>query len=136
MNKTDFESALNIDIEKLLRKVNRLDDRHTEEGIELGARWAHDLLNEEIEKLKAERDNLSRREIEVASCCVANEEDAKAWKEQAEALAGALEFYNSRTVYELLNQFQGDNTYSECHGVASGALTAYNKFKERQATRA
>ena len=131
MNKTDFESALNIDIEKLLRKVNRLDDRHTEEGIELGARWAHDLLNEEIEKLKAERDNLSRREIEVASCCVANEEDAKAWKEQAETLASTI----SEIGYQA-DVKQAEYEPWEIMEHADAALTAYNKFKERQATRA
>ena len=124
---SDFESALESEPYK---HKHCLASSFEKQAFVVGARWAHDLLNEEIEKLKAEYKDKHKR---MRDAQLVWRDRSGQWKEQAEALAGALEFYNSRTVYELLNQFQGDNTYSECHGVANGALTAYNKFKERQA---
>lgn len=75
----EFGKALKQDIEKLLRSVNRLDDRHTEEGIEIGARWAREWLLQkphlffdeykgEFEKLRTENQRLREALEKLFGC--------------------------------------------------------------------
>ena len=50
-------------------------------------------------------------------------------RDAAKILTTALEFYATRTVYERLNQFSGDNELSECSDIAEQALEDYrSKF--------
>lgn len=55
-------------------------------------------------------------------------------EEENKILRSALEFYASRTVYELLNQFPGDRAISECQDVAERALEQANKLKIQRET--
>jgi len=49
--------------------------------------------------------------------------------DKVSGLVNALEFYNSRTVYEKLQKFPGDDRLSECNSVAEDAIADWQKLK-------
>ncbi len=91
---SEFEKALKKDIEQLLRSVNRIDDRHTEEGIEIGARWA--------------REWCRAGELSLASQLGATEEREHKLRTENAKLRGALESAYAESSWPLVKKILND----------------------------
>lgn len=134
MNNKKFEKARDEVADNIQHEIEKLDDPTEKfyrpvgswrDNFNEGADWAYNYRQVEIDLLENES-NRFRNIIENQIFKI------DLLKTQFKIARDALDWYASRTIYEKLNQFPGDDTYTECKDIAEDALNTLTSMEKTE----